>query len=51
MINTTENSLVSTLIKRQEPLNDYRNLKQQDIQTPSHFLNEELAVTIPTTTH
>ena len=35
------NSLNSTLIQ-QEKLNGTRNLTQQDIQTPSHFVNEEI---------
>ena len=43
------NSLNSTLVQ-QENLNGTRNLTQQDIQTPSHFINEELVETIVTTT-
>ena len=31
-------------------MNGTRNLTQQDIQTPSHFLNEETVETIVTTT-
>ena len=31
-------------------LNDTRNLTQQDIQTPTHFKNEEIVETIVTTT-
>ena len=42
-------SLNSTLLQ-QENLNGTRNLTQQDIQTPSHFLNEEIVETIVTTT-
>ena len=41
--------LNSTLIQ-QENLNGTRNLTQQDIQTPSHFINEEIVETIVTTT-
>ena len=43
------NSLNSTIIQ-QENLNGTRNLTQQDIQTPSHFVNEEIVETIATTT-
>ena len=43
------NSLNSTLVQ-QENLNGTRNLTQQDIQTPSHFINEEVSETIVTTT-
>ena len=43
------NSLNSTLVQ-QENLNRTRNLTQQDIQTPSHFINEEIVGTIVTTT-
>ena len=39
------NSLNSTLVQ-QENLNGTRNLTQQDIQTPSHFINEEIVETI-----
>ena len=41
------NSLNSTLIQ-QENLNGTRNLTQQDIQTPSRFLNEEVVTTVTT---
>ena len=44
-----KNSLNSTLVQ-QENLNGTRNLTQQDIQTPSHFINEEIVETIATTT-
>ena len=44
-----KNSLNSTLVQ-QENLNGTRNLTQQDIQTPSHFINEEIVETIVTTT-
>ena len=43
------NSLSSTLIQ-QENLSGTRNLTQQDIQTPSHFVNEEIFETVTTTT-
>ena len=42
-------SLNSTVIHN-ENLNGTRNLTQQDIQTPSHFLNEEIVQTTVTTT-
>ena len=41
---TRNNSLNSTLIHN-ENLNGTRNLTQQDIQTPSHFINEEIVHT------
>ena len=43
------NSLNSTIIQ-QENLNGTRNLTQQDIQTQSHFVNEEIVGTRVTTT-
>ena len=43
------NSLNSTFIYQQN-LNGKQNLTQQDIQIPSHFVNEELLETMPTTT-
>ena len=43
------NSLNSTLVQ-QENLNGTKNLTQQDIQTPSHFINEEVVETIVATT-
>ena len=43
------NSLNSTLVQ-QENLIGIINLTQQDIQTPSHFINEEIVETISTTT-
>ena len=43
------NSLISTLVQ-QENLNGTRNPTQQDIQTPSHFINEKIVETIVTTT-
>ena len=42
-------SLNSNFVQ-QEKLNGTRNLTQQDIQTPSHFINEEIVETIVTTT-
>ena len=42
------NCLNSTFIY-QEKLNGTRNLTQQDIQTPSHIVNEEIFETMPTT--
>ena len=46
---TRNNSLHSTVIHN-ENLNGTRNLTQQDIQTPSHFINEEIIQTTATTT-
>ena len=46
---TQNNSLNSTVIHN-ENLNGTRNLTQQDIQTPSHFINEEVVKTTVTTT-
>ena len=43
------NSLNSTVIHN-ENLNGTRNLTQQDIQTPSHFINEEIVQTTASTT-
>ena len=45
---TQNNSLYSTVIHN-ENLNGTRNLTQQDIQTPSHFINEEIVQTTTTT--
>ena len=50
MIEQVKNSLNSTFIVTQENLNGTRNVKQQDIQTPSQFVNEQVVETIPTTT-
>ena len=44
---TQNNSLNSTVIHN-ENLNGTRNLTQQDIQTPSHFINEEIVHTTAT---
>ena len=46
---TQNNSLNSTVIHN-EDLNGTRNLTQQDIQTPSQFINEEIIHTTITTT-
>ena len=46
---TRNNSLNSTVIYN-ENLNGTRNLTQQDIQTPSHFINEEIVQTTVTNT-
>ena len=46
---TRNKSLNSTVIHN-ESLNGTRNLTQQDIQTPSHFINEEIVQTTATTT-
>ena len=46
---TQNNSLNSTVIHN-ENLNGTRNLTHQDIQTPSHFINEEIVHTTVTTT-
>ena len=46
---TQKNSLNSTVIHK-ENFNGTRNLTQQDIQTPSHFINEEIVQTTVTTT-
>ena len=46
---TGNNRFNSTFID-QESLNGTINLKQQDIQTPSQFKNEEIVETMPTTT-
>ena len=45
---TQNNSLNSSVIHQN--LNGTRNLTQQDIQTPSHFINEEIVHTTLTTT-
>ena len=45
---TRNNSLNSTVIHN-ENLNGNKNLTQQDIQTPSHFINEEVVQTTTTT--
>ena len=49
MTDTQNNILISTVIHN-ENLNGTQNLTQQDIQTPSHFINEEIVHTTITTT-
>ena len=49
LTDTRNTSLNSTVI-RNENLNGTLNLTQQDIQTPSHFINEEIVQTTATTT-
>ena len=46
---TSKNSFNSTCIDTQETLNGTRNLTQQNFQTPSHFINEEIVETLPIT--
>ena len=46
---TGNKSLNFQFIFTQENFNGTRNPTQQDIQTPSHFINEELVETMPTT--
>ena len=45
-----ENNSLNSTIVQQELLNGTRNLTQQDIQTPSHFINELIIETVVTTT-
>ena len=45
----TGNSFNSTFVNTQETLSGTNNLTQQDIQTPSHFINKEIVETTPTT--
>ena len=47
---TSNISLSSTFINTQETWNGTRSLTQQDIQTPTHFVNEEIVETLTTTT-
>ena len=42
------NNTLNSTIMQQENLNGIRNLTQQDIQTPSLFINEEIVETIVT---
>ena len=49
LTDTQKNSLNSTIIHH-ENLNGTRNLTQQDIQTTSHFINEEIIQATVTTT-
>ena len=46
----TRNNILNSTVIHNENLNGTRNLTQQDIQTPSHFINEEIVQTIATTT-
>ena len=46
----TRNSSLKSIVILNENLNGTRNLTQQDIQTPSHFINEEIGQTTLTTT-
>ena len=43
------NSLISTIINTQENLNATRDLTRQFSQIPSHFSNNEIVETMPTT--
>ena len=45
---TGSNSLNSTFINN-DNLNETRNLTQQDVKTPQHFVNEKIVGTITTT--
>ena len=47
---TGNNSLNSTFVNTQEISNGTKNRTQQDIQTPSHFVNEAIVETMPATT-
>ena len=44
------NNSLNSLFIDQENLNGTRFLTEQDIQTPSRFLNEEIVKTMPTRT-
>ena len=46
----TQNNSLNLTVIHHENLNGTRNLTQQDIQTPSHFINEEVVHTTSTTT-
>ena len=46
----TQNNTLNSTVIQQENLIETRNLTQQDIQTPSHFANEEVVTTVITTT-
>ena len=46
----TRNNCLNSTVIHNENLNGTRNLTQQDIQTPSHFINEEIVQTTATTT-
>ena len=45
-----QNNILNSTLVQQENLYGTRNLTQQVIQTPSHFINEEIVETIVTTT-
>ena len=45
-----QNKSFNSTVIQQENLNGTRNLTQQYIQTPSHFIKEEIVETIVTTT-
>ena len=45
----TRNNCLNSTVMHNENLNGTRNLTQQDIQTPSHFINEEIVQTTTTT--
>ena len=45
----TQNSSLNLTVIHNENLNGTRNLTQQDLQTPSHFINEEIVQTTTTT--
>ena len=44
----TQNNSLNLTVIHNEDLNGTRNLTQQDIQTPSHFINEEIVQTTTT---
>ena len=46
----TQNKSLNSTVIHHESLNGTRNRTQQDIQTPSHFINEEIVHTTVTTT-
>ena len=46
----TRNTSFNSTVIHNENFNGTRNLTQQDIQTPSHFINEEIVQTTTTTT-
>ena len=46
---TSSISLNSTIMNTQKTFNVTKNLTQQDTQTPSHFIYEEIVETLPTT--
>ena len=48
--NRRQNISLNSTFVQQENLNGTRNLTQQDIETPSLFINEEIVETIVTTT-